>query len=107
MTIEFTVVTEPAQVDGILSLQAENHRDHVDAATAASEGFTSVRHDPAVLQAMNRSHPSAIAVADGRLAGYALMMPQSFRGRVPILDPMFALLDTLSWRGQPLAGNTR
>ena len=107
MTIEFTVVSEPAQVDRILSLQAENHRDQVDAATAASEGFTSVRHDPAVLQAMNRAYPSAIALADGRLAGYALMMPQAFRDRVPILDPMFALLDTLSWRGRPLAGDPR
>lgn len=107
MGIEFTTVGDPRQVGQILALQAENHRDHVDPATAASEGFTSVRHEPDVLQAMNRAHPSAIAVADGRLAGYALMMPQAFRGRVPILDPMFALLETLQWRGEPLAGNPR
>ena len=108
MAIRFTTVATPAEVDLILALQAENHRDHVDAATAAREGFTSVRHDPAVLRAMNRAHPSAIALAeDGRLAGYCLMMPREFRERVPVLEPLFALLDRLAWRGQALAGNPR
>jgi hypothetical protein len=107
MAIEFTNARQPGDVDRILALQAANHRDHVDAATAASEGFTSVRHEPAVLQAMNRAFPSAIAVAEGQLAGYCLMMPQHFRDQVPILDPMFALLDRLQWRGEPLAGNPR
>ena len=107
MALEFTTVSRPREVEQILALQAANHRDHVDPATAASDGFTSVRHDPAVLQAMNRAHPSAIATANGELAGYCLMMPQSFRDRVPILQPMFTLLDTLHWRGQPLAGNPR
>lgn len=107
MSVEYTTVTRPQQVEQILALQAENHRDKVDAATAASDGFTSVRHDPAVLHAMNRAHPSVIACAGDQLAGYALMMPQSFRDRVPILRPMFSLLDRLQWRGEPLAGNPR
>ena len=107
MRIEYTTVTTPHEVDQILALQAQNHRDHVDAATAASDGFTSVRHDPAVLHAMNRAHPSAIAKSGDQLAGYCLMMPQSFRDQVPILQPMFTLLDTLQWRGEALAGNPR
>lgn len=107
MSIEFTTVSNPREVELILALQAENHRDHVDAATAASDGFTSVRHDPAVLQAMNRAYPSAIATSGEQLAGYCLMMPQSFRDRVPILQPMFALLEQLQWRGEALADNPR
>ncbi len=107
MGLEFTTVTDPHEVELILALQAENHRDQVDAATAASDGFTSVRHDTAVLQAMNRAHPSAIAKSDGQLAGYCLMMPQGFRDQVPILQPMFALLEQLEWRGEALAGNAR
>lgn len=105
--LEFTTVGGPREVELILALQAENHRDHVDAATAAREGFTSVRHDPQVLQAMNRAYPSVIARAGDVLAGYCLMMPQPFRARVPLLQPMFALLDTLQWRGAPLAGDPR
>jgi hypothetical protein len=107
MPIAYRTVRTPREVEQILALQAENHRDHVDAATAASDGFTSVRHDPAVLQAMNAAHPSAIAVAGDTLAGYALMMAQEFRDRVPILQPMFSLLESLAWRGEALAGNPR
>lgn len=107
MSIAYSTVTRPQQVEQILALQAQNHRDEVDAATAASDGFTSVRHDPAVLQAMNEDHPSVIASAGEQLAGYALMMPQAFRDRVPILRPMFELLDRLQWRGEALAGNPR
>ena len=107
MDIEFTTVSTPREVDQILALQAENHRDRVDAATALRDGFTSVRHDPGVLQAMNREFPAAIAKSGDELAGYCLMMPQGFREQVPILQPMFALLDGLQWRGEPLAGNPR
>lgn len=107
MSIQFTTVRSPQEVDQILALQAENHRDRVDPATAAREGFTSVRHDPAVLHAMNRVYPSAIAKAGEELAGYCLMMPQAFRDQVPILQPMFALLERLAWRGEALAGNPR
>lgn len=107
MDFRFTTVAEAREVEQILALQAENHRDHVDAATAASEGFTSVRHDPSVLQSMNRAHPSAVAWSGDRLAGYCLMMAQEFRDRVPVLQPMFALLDGLRWRGEALAGNPR
>ena len=107
MSFEFTTVRTPQEVEQILALQAENHRDAVDAATAEREGFTSVRHEPSVLHAMNRAYPSAIAKSGDTLAGYCLMMPQAFRAHVPILAPMFALLDTLAWRGEPLAGNPR
>lgn len=105
--LQFTTVATPREVELILALQAENHRDRLDPATAAREGFTSVRHDPAVLQAMNRAYPSAIATAGSELAGYCLMMPQDFRDQVPALHSMFALLDRLQWRGQALAGNPR
>ncbi|MCU0755249.1 MAG: GNAT family N-acetyltransferase [Xanthomonadales bacterium] len=107
MPLRYTTVRTPQEVEQILALQALNHRDHVDADTAAREGFTSVRHDPAVLQAMNRSHPSAVAWSDEQLAGYCLMMPREFRDRVPLLEPMFTLLDQLSWRGVRLAADSR
>ncbi len=107
MAIEFTSVSLPHHLELILALQAQNHRDHVDATTAESDGFTSVRHDPAVLQAMNLAYPSAIALSDDQLAGYCLMMARDFRGQVPLLQPMFSLLEELSWRGQPLADNPR
>lgn len=107
MDMDYAAVRSPSEVDQILALQARNHRSAVDLVTAVQQGFTSVRHDPQVLQAMNLAFPSAIAKSGDALAGYCLMMPQSFRDQVPELTPMFALLETLHWRGQPLAGNPR
>lgn len=107
MAIQFSTVAAPREVDLILALQSENHRDRVDAASAARDGFTSVSHEPAVLQAMNRAHPSAVAWSGDRLAGYCLMMGREFREEVPILRPMFSLLDTLDWRGEALSENPR
>ena len=107
MSVEYRLVRDAGDVERILALQAENHRDVVDAATAASDGFTSVRHEASVLRAMNDAYPSAIATSGDALAGYCLMMAQAFRDAVPMLAPMFAAFDRLEWRGEPLAGNPR
>lgn len=107
MSVEYTLVRGDRDVEQILALQAENHRDVIDAATAQSDGFTSVRHEPAVLHAMNRAYPSAIAASGDVIAGYCLMMAQQFRGAVPMLTPMFSLFDRLEWRGAALADNPR
>lgn len=73
----------------------------------ASQGFLTVRHDPAVLQRMNAATPAVIAKDGGRVVGYALVMPREFAPEVPILLPMFDMLDGLSWRGIPLRDNPR
>ena len=107
MAIEYDCVRDDRDVHQILALQALNHRSAIDPASAASDGFTTVRHDFELLRDMNRTHPSAIARCGDELAGYCLMMPQSFRTRIPILEPMFSLLEGLSWRDRPLAGDRR
>jgi ribosomal protein S18 acetylase RimI-like enzyme len=107
MSLEFTTVAGERDLEQVLALQERNHRTSVDAATAASQGFTSVRHRPEVLRAMNVSHPSVIARDGPTLAGYCLVMPQAYRDQVPELVPMFALLDELSVDGRPLAGDPR
>jgi hypothetical protein len=73
----------------------------------ASEGFVTVRHDLGVLRRMSQVAPGIVAVADERVVGYALVMPRTFAADVPILAPLFAMLETLSWQGVPLAANPR
>lgn len=107
MTIEFTTVAGERDLEQVLELQRRNHRSTVDAATAAGQGFTTVRHRPEVLRAMNRTHPSVIARDGQALAGYCLVMPQAFRDQVPELVPMFDLVDGLAVDGRPLAGDPR
>lgn len=107
MEIVFTSVSTPQEVVQILDLQAANHVSNVSAAVAQEQGFVTVKHNPEVLQRMNLVAPSIIAKDGERVVGYALVMPRSFAPQIPILLPMFDLLDTLSWKGQALRDNPR
>lgn len=96
------LVTRREELEQILQLQAANLRGHVSPEQAAREGFVTVAHTLDVLERMHALAPSVIAKEGERLAGYALVMPVRARTFVPILEPMFQLLETLSWRGRPL-----
>lgn len=107
MEIYFTPVSSPEEVLQMLDLQAKNHVSNVSAAVAQEQGFVTVKHDPGVLQRMNEAAPSIIAKDGDRVVGYALVMPRAFASEVPILQPMFDLLDTLSWHGSGLREHPR
>jgi hypothetical protein len=105
--IEFATVSTEDEVREILELQAGNLRAALTPETMASQGFVTVRHDPSVLLRMNHAAPAIIAKSAGHVVGYALVMPRSFAADVPILNPLFEMLDTLAWKGISLRGNTR
>ncbi|MCY1083350.1 GNAT family N-acetyltransferase [Archangium lansingense] len=96
------LVTRREELEQILQLQAANLRDHVSPEQAARQGFVTVAHTLDVLEKMHALAPSVIAKEGETLAGYALVMPVEARAFVPILEPMFRLMETLSWRGRPL-----
>jgi GNAT superfamily N-acetyltransferase len=105
--IRFGTVSSAGEVREILELQAANLPSSLTPETIAREGFVTVRHDPSVLQRMNDAAPAIVARADGRVVGYALVMPRDFAVHVPILRPLFEMLETLSWRGASLGDNPR
>ena len=90
-------------LEDILALQRENLRGVGSAEDEQREGFVTVAHTSEVLERMHAIAPSVIAREDGALAGYALVMPVETRALVPILGPMFAELDKLTWLGRALA----
>jgi hypothetical protein len=106
-SIEFTTLSTADEVREILELQARNLPSALTLRTMAKEGFVTVRHDAAVLRRMSEAAPAIIAKAAGRVVGYALVMPRSFAADIPILRPLFALLDMLSWQGVSLSSNPR
>jgi hypothetical protein len=105
--IQFATVSGADEVREILELQAVNLRSALTPEVMASQGFLTVRYEPAVLRRMNEIAPAVIAKAGGRVVGYALVLPREFAAEVPILQPLFAMLDTLSWNGVPLRRNPR
>lgn len=91
------------ELAAILDLQRACHFTNVTPEQARAEGFVTARHTLEVLEQMHALEPSIVArAADGQLAGYALTMPLEARALVPVLEPMFQLFETLSWRGTPL-----
>ncbi|HSI05486.1 MAG: N-acetyltransferase family protein [Myxococcota bacterium] len=91
-----------SDLHGILRLQRANLRGRVDADTARAQGFVTVEHDLATLERMHAMAPSIVAKHQDEVVGYALVMPLGARRDVPVLEPMFALFDRLSFAGRPL-----
>ena len=76
-------------LEGILALQRECREPTAD-------GFVTVAHTLDILRAMHAVAPSIVARdADGRIVGYALVMPRETRALVPILEPMFQMIEAL------------
>jgi GNAT superfamily N-acetyltransferase len=105
--VDFTTVSTADEVRQILDLQAANLPAVLTPETMASQGFVTVRHELDVLQRMNETEPAIIAKDGDRVVGYALVMPRAFAADVPILRPLFAMLDGLSWHGTPLRDHAR
>jgi hypothetical protein len=93
---------ERAELAQIAELQRANLAVNLSADEAREQGFVTAVHDLDTLQHMHDLAPSIVAQAETELAGYALTMLVEARAYVPILEPMFELLETLSWRGRSL-----
>lgn len=89
-------------LDGILSLQRDNLAPNLPADLAESEGFVTVVHTRDVLERMHALAPSVVARSGDAIVGYALTMPLECRHFLPILEPMFRMLETLEYRAAPL-----
>ncbi len=107
MNVVFTTVNSHLEVSQILDLQSNNLALALSPEVAKADGFVTVQHDPDVLWRMNQHSPSIIAKDGDLVVGYALIMPPSFAPQVPILEPMFNLLETLERGGVPIGRQSR
>ncbi|HYE58690.1 MAG TPA: hypothetical protein VD948_09300 [Rhodothermales bacterium] len=101
--VRVTTLRTAADRDGVLALSRSLLRGTRDATTEDREGFVTVPYDPRTLDALVATAPQVIAKAGREVVGYALVLVPEARSAVPILTPMFALLDRLEWRGAALA----
>ena len=97
------MVKSEAELQQILTLQAANLKYQLSESTRQSQGFLTVQHTLAQLQALNQDLPQIIAKADQQLIGYALAMSADSKGRVPELQSMFDVFDALHYQGKPLS----
>jgi len=97
-----TLASSTEELQQILQLQKENLRQHVTEDEMRSQGFVTLHHDLNALQQMHELAPSVIIKDEDVVVAYALTMLRECRQLTPDLEPMFTLLDQLSWHNKPL-----
>lgn len=90
------------ELEQVLALQRRNLPPVLSAEEQRAQGFVTVQHDLPTLERMHALAPSVIALQGSEVVAYALVMPRECRALVPILEPMFALIEQLEHRGRPL-----
>jgi hypothetical protein len=90
-------------LDGILALQRANLAVNLSEEAVRRDGFVTVVHTRDILLRMHAQAPSIVARSQDGVVGYALTMPVECRPFLPILEPMFALCESLEYRGEPLS----
>lgn len=103
MAIYFGNPDDLSDIHQILELQRLNLPTSITSEELEDQGFVTVRHNLELLVDMNTAEPQIIAKDQNQVVGYALVMLSSFAQRVPVLMPMFELLDTLLYKEKRLA----
>ncbi|WP_223789166.1 GNAT family N-acetyltransferase [Marinicella meishanensis] len=98
----YTAAKTTGDLQGILDLQAQNLPAHISQDEAQDQGFVTLQHDLALLQAMNSPHPHSIAKLGDQVIGYALVMAPHWEARIPALTPMFQQIEQAQWHGRPI-----
>ena len=102
MKIEITEATTTEELKEILSLQEKNHRDTLSHGKGLEDGFLSLKHELLLLEKMNAVVPQIIAKAENKVVAFALVMPVSFKADVPVLIPLFEMLNNISYKDKKI-----
>ncbi|MCU0447699.1 MAG: GNAT family N-acetyltransferase [Microscillaceae bacterium] len=103
MNLRIGSPTTDAHIVQMLELQKVNSPQNLTTEQLISQGFVTVRHHFDLLKRMNKAEPQVVALADEVVVGYALVMPESFRSEIPVLEPMFQMFTKISYKGRQLS----
>ena len=102
--VRIKLAQEVSELEGILALQRRNLKRCLSESEAEEQGFLIAEYNLAYLQQMQARRPSVVAVDDGRVVGYALVVTQEVRKGLPFISDFFDEIDRISYRGALLAG---
>ncbi|MDO1446158.1 GNAT family N-acetyltransferase [Rhodocytophaga aerolata] len=87
--IRYIPVSTHEHIHQIVELQQQNLAGNLTDEQKRSQGFVTLVHTDNVLQRMNNTEPSIIALDENKIAGYCLAMTESFAEEFPDLQPMY------------------
>lgn len=85
---------------GILALQKANLKKNLSEQEIESDGFVTVDHTWETLEKLTSIEPHVIAKEDKEIIGYVLAMTKRSRNDIPIILPMFAEFDKITYAGK-------
>lgn len=100
--ITYHLASTTADLQGILDLQQKNLPTNISSQEAQEQGFVTVHHNLPLLQRMNTKAASIIAKNGEQIVGYNLAMTRDFAKDIPVLVPMFEIMDNLDYQGQKM-----
>ena len=103
--IYYTTANNDDHLQRILNLQKRNLAVNLDEEEVRSQGFVTVLHSLGDLQKMNDIERHVIAVDDGRVVAYLLAMTPASKNDIPVLVPMFEVIESIVYAGEPLAAS--
>jgi ribosomal protein S18 acetylase RimI-like enzyme len=101
--MEFRPVASNKELEQILELQNYNHYENVSPELKKENGFVTVRHNLELLLKMNNKAKQIIAVENGKVIGYALVMLKEFRALISVLVPMFETFENTTFKNSKLS----
>ncbi len=103
MDIIYGTANDTTDLHQILELQSANLSKNLSREERIKEGFVTVQHDFETLEMMNRPFPHIIAKHGDDVVAYALTMLPSMADKVPVLVPMFEMINDIVYEGKPLS----
>ena len=101
--ILYTLATSTDDLNGILKLQRQNLPAALAEEEKKSQGFVTVVHSQSDLESMNNIERHVIAKEGDRVIAYLLAMTEQSKEIIPVLRPMFAVFEKLSFAEKPLS----
>lgn len=98
--MKYTIAKNGDDLEGIYTLQKSNLRKNLSENEIESDGFVTVDHNRETLGKLNSIEPHIIAKEGGEIIGYILAMTKKSRFDIPIIFPMFAEFDRITYKGK-------
>lgn len=100
--ISFDITRSDLDLLDILALQKANLSSLISPEEASKEGFVTVEHNFELLKKMNSPYPHIVARDGQNIVAYALVMLKEIQTDIPILKPLFEVINQISYDGKVL-----
>jgi len=101
--VKIKLANTTEELQGILDLQKKNLSNAISTQELEEQGYVTVDHSFELLNKMNDELPSVVALKNNKVVAYSLTMTKKFSSDIPVLVPMFQLIDSLLFKDQHLA----